>query len=651
VSSWIDESRGDDDFFEEECGNLTLKNPEIPILNDYRGNPGPKFWENFPSNYPESICKKVDVNKLRLYVQKCWFKWSYAKRKIAKQTLSRLKGKLPVDLVKNLDGISCKNAQSAIENGKFMTDQIANWIKKKFVAGPFAKLPAKKFRVNPLMAAVQRTKVRPIMNLTSPKGASFNEAVDMCKVQKLTMSSPKLFANSLVKAGQGAVFAKSDIQDAYKLIPNPVPEWRLYGFKWLGQFFFDTTLVFGSKCAPANFDCLAETLVNIVCTEENLNKGMVHRQLDDVPVVSARETKFAERFSAKYEEVCKNCQVPLAETCPEHEKAFGPSTYGTVLGTIFDSETMEWSLSRDKIASLQKVLAKFMGQKTCTLKDVQKLHGKLANFAQMCEFMKGFRYNLLQLLKKFEGDETAKKLIGTEVKEDLWVWKKAIATSHGGMPLGALFGEPPLKVVRFISDAAGAAFEWKEGRSRNITEDGDRGVASVEYDDGRPISVTILRWPDGLLTKSKSRKGAFFGSKSGTLEMVGLLLPFLSNPKELAGRHIVLEVDNTEVVYGWAKKQSKNDAETSLLIRCLHVMESLLECKIYVSHVKRCSTNVANLADQLTRNTTCSGKVMEAVTGLLRPTKSKHLEEWLSWPVLNWNLPLLLCNDMENLLK
>ena len=89
--------------------------------------------------------------------------------------------------------------------------------------------------------------------------------------------------------------------------------------------FFDTTLVFGSKCAPANFDCLAETLVNIVCTEENLNKGMVHRKLDDVPVVSARETKFAERFSAKYE-VCKNCRVPLAETCPDHEKVFGPST-------------------------------------------------------------------------------------------------------------------------------------------------------------------------------------------------------------------------------------------------------------------------------------------------------------------------------------
>jgi len=53
-----------------------------------------------------------------------------------------------------------------------------------------------------------------------------------------------------------------------------------------------------------------------------------------------------------------------------------------------------------------------MVQKSCNLKDVQKLHGKLANFAQACEFMKGFRYNLLELLKKFEGKTETRKLAG-----------------------------------------------------------------------------------------------------------------------------------------------------------------------------------------------------------------------------------------------
>jgi hypothetical protein len=39
-------------------------------------------------------------------------------------------------------------------------------------------------------------------------------------VDKLKMSSAKLFAEALRKAGQGAIFAKTDIRDAYKLIPN-----------------------------------------------------------------------------------------------------------------------------------------------------------------------------------------------------------------------------------------------------------------------------------------------------------------------------------------------------------------------------------------------------------------------------------------------
>ena len=71
---------------------------------------------------------------------------------------------------------------------------------------------------------------------------------------------------------------------------------------------------------------------------------MVHRQLDDVPVVSAKGSKLVERFVEKYREVCEELHIPLAEDCPNHEKAFGPSTYGTVLGVRFDSEQMEWSL-------------------------------------------------------------------------------------------------------------------------------------------------------------------------------------------------------------------------------------------------------------------------------------------------------------------
>jgi hypothetical protein len=175
-----------------------------------------------------------------------------------------------------------------------MTDAIVGWIKKGFVAGPFTTAPLKGFRVNPHMAAVQKTKVRPIMNLSSPKGASFNDAVDPYMVEKLKMRSPRLFAKTLIKCGQGSTFAKSDIKDACKLIPNPIDQWRLCGLKWLGKTFPYTTTVSGSKVAPASFDCLAETIVNIVCSEKKVPKMFVHRQLDDVPIVSPKGPKLTE---------------------------------------------------------------------------------------------------------------------------------------------------------------------------------------------------------------------------------------------------------------------------------------------------------------------------------------------------------------------
>ncbi len=43
-----------------------------------------------------------------------------------------------------------------------------------------------------------------IMNLSSPKGNSLNDVIDMDTVQKIGISSPKLFAEELVKGLRNA---------------------------------------------------------------------------------------------------------------------------------------------------------------------------------------------------------------------------------------------------------------------------------------------------------------------------------------------------------------------------------------------------------------------------------------------------------------
>jgi hypothetical protein len=226
-----------------------------------------------------------------------------------------------------------------------------------------------------------------------------------------------------------------------------------------------------------------------------------------VPIVSPRRSGFTEAFTKGYSQVCADLNVPLAENCPNHEKAFGPSTFGTVLGIGFDTTQLEWFVSKDKADDLQTCIDAFLEKKTSPLLVAQKLHGKMSSFAQMSDFLQGFRFHLSSFLRKFELGDQASKIIPQMLKDDLWIWKKVIESARLGLPLAESFEAPPLFPCTFVSDAAGAAFEWENGRCKNITNPGDRGEASVKYTNNRLDSISILRWPPHLLTREKSQGG------------------------------------------------------------------------------------------------------------------------------------------------
>jgi hypothetical protein len=123
----------------------------------------------------------------------CWMDWTLPQKRTALKAVAFLEARKPAPLIRPLPGLIEKNAPSAIENSEFMTDVLASWVKKGFVAGPFAEPPIEGFRGNPLMAAVQKTKVRPILNLSSPKGRSFNDAVNGWEIDNPTNEHPSNF--------------------------------------------------------------------------------------------------------------------------------------------------------------------------------------------------------------------------------------------------------------------------------------------------------------------------------------------------------------------------------------------------------------------------------------------------------------------------
>jgi hypothetical protein len=182
-----------------------------------------------------------------------------------------------------LPPIRVPNAPSTAIHGVLFTDTVASWVKQGYVADPFRSPPFHATRFNSMMAVEQKNKVRVIMNLSAPPGASLNDAIDDLALEKVVMSTAKSFGYSVDDCSPGALMWKYDLVDAYKNIPAAVTYLRLQAFSWLGMGFVETQKVFGDTSSVATFDRLGNTLASLATAISGLPPRFAHRTLDDTP--------------------------------------------------------------------------------------------------------------------------------------------------------------------------------------------------------------------------------------------------------------------------------------------------------------------------------------------------------------------------------
>jgi len=239
----------------------TIKNPEVPILTDYRTAPPLSFWKYIPFRpLPMSIQTPVNVTVFRHYVMQALPSWPFSKQIRATGALSQLEHGAQAPLLHPLPTLFSPNMQSAFEHGPFITDNIVSWLKAGFICGPFSFPPLPNFRTNPLKAVEQHDKVRPCMNLSHPIGSSYNDALFKPALITPIMSSARIFAYRLFQSGKNSTFSKFDMKTAYKNIPQHPSVWPFQGFFWQSKFFVDISTVFGSGAAPSQFDIFAATV-------------------------------------------------------------------------------------------------------------------------------------------------------------------------------------------------------------------------------------------------------------------------------------------------------------------------------------------------------------------------------------------------------
>jgi hypothetical protein len=241
-----------------------MKCPEIPVLKSYKVTPPASFWEKFPARpLPTKPASPVNIQALQSLLIANNESLPLSQQLLAQKVLHELEHGVDALQTRHLPGEIIPNSRSVLEHGAVFTDLVAHWIKKGFVAGPFISPPCAEFRSNSMIAVSQKDKIRIVMNLSAPEGDCFNDAVNSCELQKVYMSTAKIFGYTVVDCGRNARMWKFDLSDAYKNLPAKTCDLRLQGFRWLQVFFVETQQAFGARTAVAAFDRLGNLILRL----------------------------------------------------------------------------------------------------------------------------------------------------------------------------------------------------------------------------------------------------------------------------------------------------------------------------------------------------------------------------------------------------
>jgi hypothetical protein len=485
--------------------------------------------------------------------------------------------------------------------------------------------------------------------MSSPEGQSFNDNLNERKIEKVHMNVARDFSYLLKKAGRNALMSKYDLKDVFKLIPARPCDWRLQGFCWGGRYFFKTNMIFGASPSVSNFDRLANTLVEVAIAKSKVPRPYVLRTLDDIPIVAPEGKCYTVMFGMALRGICEKVNVQLAENCPKHMKAFEHTTRGVVLGIGFDSQALEWFLPEEKADRFLAKILDTLHMDFIDLHQMQEVMGVVNDLILMASFMKPFRASGNKLLHLIGVRKDIAVRVSQEFKNDLEKFARLVHMARSGIPLADMPSMPPLFSRQFFSDAAGSNFAMCQGKRVSLNKKGDRGVACIEVAGDSVVWWSEATWPEYFINEARDEKGAYVGSKTTTLEALGVLLPFVTRPESLKGQHVVFTVDNIAVVFGCDSRSVKFNDMATIILRAVHLISLYLGCTVHIMHSPRRTSGWEVLVDNLSRMSSRSAADRNLVRHAEKSRVSGALARWLDNPKEEWELPYILLGEVKKI--
>ncbi|CAG2201868.1 unnamed protein product [Mytilus edulis] len=159
----------------------------------------------------------------------------------------------------------CRNLRSAITQPDIVDKLIESEVNKGFLEGPFEELHFQQYRVSPIGVAIGKYSGKPrlIVDLSSPHENIVHQSVnDMIDKDSCSLSYVRIddAIQIIQNLGRYTTMCKTDISDAFKLMPVLPSQWHMFCIKWRTNYYFYTKLAFGCRSSPRIFDNLSQAV-------------------------------------------------------------------------------------------------------------------------------------------------------------------------------------------------------------------------------------------------------------------------------------------------------------------------------------------------------------------------------------------------------
>ena len=159
-------------------------------------------------------------------------------------------------------------------------------------------------------------KWRLIVDLLSPNGVSVNDNLDraQCSIKYTSIDDAVAILRNL---GRGALMAKLELKDAYRIVPIHPQDRPLLGMRWRDSIYIDCTLPFGLRSVPKIFSALADGLMWIIHSKGH---ELSLHYLDDFLLMGPPGSPACAEALHITRQLCEDLGIPIAE-----EKTEGPT--------------------------------------------------------------------------------------------------------------------------------------------------------------------------------------------------------------------------------------------------------------------------------------------------------------------------------------